>query len=87
MSLLDAFGDQASGPATRAELARDAARRLDDRRAEPAGGAARQDPLGVADDADGADGVAGVVGIGAATLDSPSTASSRSRARPPRARP
>src|SRR3954454_17405330 len=49
------------GPAPGAELAGDRARSLADRRREPAGGSARQDPLGVAHHADRAHGVAGVV--------------------------
>src|SRR3954452_4859703 len=49
------------GPPPRAQLPRDSARRLRDGRGEPARRAARQDAVGVADNANGADGMPGVV--------------------------
>src|SRR4051812_304944 len=50
-----------AGPGPRAELARDASRGFGDGGDEPLGNGARDQPLGVADDADRADGVPEVV--------------------------
>ena len=70
----------ASGPAPSSREI--AAGRLGDRRHDALRRAARQQLGGLAHDADRADRVARVVGDRRATLDSPSTASSRSRATP-----